>query len=96
MWVTSDDYKYFAEKSNILYFNVDLPKVITDFFDEDENLDGITMDKFHSRCLSLSQRLAIACPKNMEFKEYVLMKFPEISLDALNILLTLHNQAHNS
>lgn len=96
MWVTPEDYKYYVEKTNILYFQLDLPKLVSEVMEETESLKGVTLDDLNNECVNLCQRLIAGCPKKVKFKQYTLQMFPNISQDLLSVLLVIHKKLLHS
>ena len=90
MWLTPKDYFDFAHKCKIVYFQVDLPKLLDEIYLDAELLSGLTLDKLRERSMHFYNALIDSCPENMPFEQYLDQELdPDVTLYR-EILLAIH------
>lgn len=99
MWLTPKDYKDyldFAKETGIVYFRVDLPKLLDEIYMDAEEITGLTFDELNDRCISDYQSFIKSCPQDMPFEQYLDQElYPDI-VWYRKVLLGLHEYFLNN
>lgn len=94
MWITNKDYNDFVQNCKIIYFQVDLPKLLDELFGDCENIDGITFNDLNNCCIRYYEELIASCPEDMSFSECIESHsdYPVFC----EVLTAIHNNFHHN
>lgn len=90
MWLKPKDYFDFAKECGIVYFQVDLAKLLDEIYDDTQVLPGITLDELNEKCLSYYNDLITSCPEGMPFEQYIAQELYEDFALLRKVLLKIH------